>query len=313
MVPGKLFSNYKNKKPMTTRMKTMPLIGAVALLITVFTSCKKDVSNTSAVNSSSTIAVAASESAAAANPSSGTDSVYIVQPCSRNQTRNAISETDLPAAIATYLSANYSGYSFAKAFTIVNSSGSVDAYVVVIFYNDKPVGLLLDSSGNFVKILEQREKRDLDGRGWHDGGRFCDRDGRQKDTIALNALPSSILSYLATNYPQDTIVKAFQSKHDSSYAVISKNNGLFATIFDVNGNFQKRVTLPAPPGNCVPIAESALPTNVLSYLTTTYPNYVFEKAFAAYLNNSLQGYVVIINANNTKYAVKFDASGNFIS
>src|SRR5258706_798838 len=109
---------------MITRMKSTPLVGAVALLIAAFTSCKKDVSNTGADNSSSTIAVAASESAAAANPSSGTYSVYIVQPSSRNQTRSAISEPDLPAAIATYLSANYSGYSFAKPFTAVNSSGS---------------------------------------------------------------------------------------------------------------------------------------------------------------------------------------------
>jgi hypothetical protein len=298
---------------MITRMKNMSLIGSFALLfIVALTSCKKDVSNTGTTNSS-TIAVAASESAAAANPSAGTDSVYIVQPCNRNQTRNAISETDLSAAITTYLSTNYPGYSFVKAFAVVNTSGSTDAYVVVIFYNDKPVGLLFDSTGNFVKVLEQREKRDIDGRGWHEGGRFCDRNGLQKDTIALTALPSSILAYMATNYPQDTLVKAFQSKHDSSYAVISKNNGLFVTIFDASGNFKNRVTLPAPPGNCVSISQSALPTNVQSYLSTTYPNYVFEKAFAAYANSALQGYVVIINANNTKYAVKFDASGNFVS
>src|SRR5258708_16653861 len=121
---------------MITRMRTMPFIGAAALLmLATFTSCKKDVSNTGTVNSTSTIAVAASESAAAANPSAGTDSVYIVQPCNRNQTRNSISETDLPAAITTYLAANYSGYSFAKAFSIATNSGVTDAYVVVIFYN----------------------------------------------------------------------------------------------------------------------------------------------------------------------------------
>jgi hypothetical protein len=63
----------------------------------------------------------------------------------------------------------------------------------------------------------------------------------------------------------------------------------------------------------VSISQSAVPAIVQTYLNTTYPNYVFEKAFAAYVSNSLQGYMVLINANNTKYAVKFDASGNFVS
>lgn len=294
-------------------MKITSLCGAVTLLLLILTSCKKDVSGSGSTNSS-TIAVAASESTAASGVTS--DSVYLVQPCNRNETRNAVAATDLPAAVTTYLSANYSGYTFAKAFSVTNSSTStIDAYVVVIFYNDKPVGLLFDSSGNFVKVLEQREKRDIDGRGWHDGGgRFCDRDGRGRDSIALSSLSASILSYMATNYPQDSLVKAFQNRHDSSIAVISKNNGLFATIFDANGNFKARINLPAPPGHCVSIAQTDLPSNVQSYLSTTYPNYVFEKAFAAYnSSNVLQGYVVVINANNTKYAVKFDAPGNFVS
>ena len=173
---------------------------------------------------------------------------------------------------------------------------------------------LFDSNGNFVRVLEQRDKGDIDGKGWHDGGRFCDRNGLQKDTVALSALPTSILSYLAANYSTDTLVKAFQNRHDSSFVVISKNNGLFATVFDSSGNFVKRVTLPAPPGIAVGITQSALPANVLSYLSTTYPDYVFEKAFAVYNNsNVLQGYAVVLNANNTKYAVLFDSSGNFVS
>jgi hypothetical protein len=102
-----------------------------------------------------------------------------------------------------------------------------------------------------------------------------------RDTIALSSLPSSILTYLAANYSTDTVLKAFTDRHDSSIVVISKNNGLFATVFDNAGNFVKRVSVPVPPGFVISIAESALPSNIASYLTTTYPNYVFEKAFAA--------------------------------
>src|SRR5437773_8667317 len=139
MVPGKLFSNYKNIKPMITRIKNSPFPYFFGLMTVIFLiSCKKDVSSTAA-DSSSTIAVAASESAAV-SPSGTTDSVYIVQPCNRNQIRTTVNETDLPAAVTTYLTANYSGYSFVKAFAVVNNSGATDAYVVVVYYNDKPVG-----------------------------------------------------------------------------------------------------------------------------------------------------------------------------
>jgi hypothetical protein len=296
---------------MITRIK----ITTVVLLLTfaatiIFVSCQKENPQISGASQpgSSTIAVAASETSASA------DTVYIMQSCPRGYSRDSIRQADLPSAVTSYLSANYPGYTFNKAFAVVNSSGQAAAYVAIIYYNDKPVALLFDSTGNFLRVLEQREKDDIDGKGWHDGGRFCDRNGLQKDTVALSALSSSILSYMATNYPADTLVKAFQNRHDSSFIVISKNNGLFATVFDISGNFVKHISLPSPPGICVSISQSALPGNVLTYLTTTYPDYAFEKAFAAYDNsNVLQGYVVIINANNTKYAVRFDSSGNFVS
>jgi len=281
-----------------------------AVLIVFLVSCQKDVS--SSYSDSSTIAMAASQ-AAAVSAGGTTDSVYIIQPCPRGYHRDSISETDLPASVTDYLAVNYAGYVFYKAFIIVNNSGAATAYVIIIYYNDKPVAIQFDSNGDFVKVLEQREKGDLNGRGWHESGRFCDRDGLQKDSVALNALPSSIVTYMATNFPQDTLIKAFKSKHDSSYLIISRNNGLFATVFDVSGTFIKRITVPAPGGNCVSIPQADLPSNVLSYLNTSYPNYIFEKAFAVYSSNVLQCYIVVINANNTKYAVRFDASGIFVS
>lgn len=278
--------------------------------LTFFISCNKEISkSTSASTDATAIAVAAS---ATASTSATADTVYIMQRCDRGQTRTAIAEGDLPAAVTAYLTTTYAGYTFSKAFSITANS-TTQAYVVVIYYNDKPVGILFDASVNFVKVLEQREKGDIDGRGWHEGGRFCDRDGMQRDTVALSSLPSSVLSYMTSNYAQDTLLKAFKSKNDSSYAVVSRNNGLFITVFDANGNFVRRVTLPSPHGDCTSIVESALPANTLSYLTTTYPGYVFEKAFSFSDNGTLQGYVVVINSNNTKYAVRFDASGNFVS
>ncbi|HYM93365.1 MAG TPA: PepSY-like domain-containing protein [Chitinophagaceae bacterium] len=297
---------------MITRLKSVKAFYFLALAVTGFTACKKENStttgNSASVSSSPVIAVGIGGS----GTTSG-DSIYILQPCERGSHRDSIAAADLPAGITSYLTSNYSAYTFNKAFTVKNSAGIITAYVVIINYNDKPVALLFDSSSNFIKVLEQRDKSDLDGPGWHEGGRFCDRDGLQKDTVALNALLSDIINYMNANYPQDTLLNAFKSRNDSSYVIISKDNGLFATVFDAIGNFVKRVTLPTQSGICIRIVQSTLPPNVLSYLTTTYPNYIFNKAFAVHLNSVLQGYIIIINANNTKYAVRFDASGNFVS
>lgn len=282
----------------------------------VFASCQKNDLSTASTSdgttaTSSTIAVAASVTSSTA---AGTvDSVYIVQPCGRGERRDSIAQANLPASVSEYISANYNGASFAKAFALKNSASVVTGYVVVVYYNDKPVGLQFDSAGAFVKVLEQRERGDLNGDGHHHGGLFENRDGKGRDSIALASLPATVAAYFASNYATDTAVKAFRNR-DSSIVVLSKNKGVFATVFTPDGTFVNRVQLPARNNGSVQSIElSALPSIAANYLTQTYPNYVFEKAFSVLQGGAVTGYVVVIDANNTKYAVGFDASGNYMS
>ena len=281
----------------------------LALASITFVSCNKDISGTSvSTSTSSTIAVAANLSGSVAAAS---DSVYIIQPCERGSKRDSIAESALPSAVSSYLSSNYSGYTFSKAFSIVNSAGNTTGYVVVIYYNDNPVGIEFNSAGEFVKVLEQREKGDLNGKGWHHGGRFENRGGFHNDTIALASLPANILSYTSSNYASDTLIKAFVSR-DTNYLILSRNNGLYATVFDASGNLVKRVQLPSKEGGCSTVEQSVLPAVTLAYLGDTYPDYVFEKAFVIKAGGVVQAYVVVIDANNTKYGLEFDANGNFL-
>lgn len=281
----------------------------------VLASCQKNdlattTSDTSAaLSASSIIAVAATQSTSSTQRVM--DSVYVLQPCPRGTHRDTIAQADLPAAVTGYIGSNYSGAAFHKAFVLKDTTAAVTGYVVVIYYNNKPVALQFDNTGTFVKVLEQREKGDLNGTGWHHGGRFEHRDGRGRDSISLTALSSVITSYFSANYATDTLLKAFRNR-DSSVVVISKNNGLYATVFTATSSFVSRSELPAKQGMIQSIELTALPSAAASYLSQTYPNYVFEKAFAVSKNGSVQGYVVIIDANNTKYAVAFDAGGNFL-
>lgn len=303
---------------MKKQFVTSGLFYAFSFATFLFTACEKSDSSletdtttggiSDASSVTATIAVVASPSVANA------DSVYVVQPCPRGAIRDSIAEADLPASVSTYLDAAYSGYLFHKAFAIKDSAGTVSGYAVIVYYNDKPVGLKFDAAGAFVKVLEQRERGDLKGDGHHRGGRFQHRDGKGRDSIDLSALPASITAYFATNYSSDTLLKAYKTI-DSSVVVLSKNNGLFATVFDAGGTFVKRTSLPAKDTrNGAQISEeSALPAAMTTYLTATYPNYVFQKAFTVKDGSIVAGYIVVIDANNTKYAVAFDASGTFVS
>jgi len=298
---------------MNLSIKSKSLIYLITAVTFAVSSCKKENSavsgNTDTPSPSSTISVAATNSTSAGSAS--TDSVYIVQLCGRGEVRDSIAASALPAGITAYLTTNYPGFTFKKEYSIKSSTGIITGYVAVIYFNDKPVGVLFDSNGNFVKVLEQREKGDLDGKGWHHGGRFEDRDGIKKDTVALSVLPSAITAYLANTFTTDTLLKAFTNR-DSSYIIISKNNGLFATLFDNKGNFIKRVALHSKQVIYQIRDITDLSASITSYLGTAYPNYTIKRAYSLLLNGTVQAYIIIIDANSTRYALEFDSSGMFV-
>lgn len=286
---------------------------AATLIATAITSCNKNVSSGSTTTGTSSTTASLSSSVIAVTASAtSADTIYVMQQCGKGQQRDSIAAADLPVAITNYLDTSYPGNTFNKGFAVKDSTGTIANYVVIIFYNGKPVGLLFGADGTFLRVLEQREPGDLHDRGWHQGGRFCNRDSLHHDTVALTALPVAITTYFASNYSTDTLLKAFLTA-DSGYVVISANNGLYATLFTASGSFVKRLELPRPPGKPQPLAQADLPATVLSYLDATYPSYVFDKAFSLSAKGVLKGYVVLIDANNTKYAIAFDANGKFIS
>ncbi|HVZ95530.1 MAG TPA: hypothetical protein VG847_01545 [Chitinophagaceae bacterium] len=275
--------------------------------ILVITSCSKEKSSHSATSG----AISAASAIGVGVSSATNDSIYVVGSCDAHNYLDSIAASSLPSAITGYLDSSYAGYTFQKAFAQKDSSGTITGYVVIIDFNGKPVGLKFDASGNFIRVLEQREGRDLEGRGWHEGGCFGNRDGRQRDTIALSGLPSVITDYFAANYPQDTLIKAFRS-FDSTYLVFSKDNGIFATAFSADGSFVSRVQIEPHQQNFAPVAAADLPSAITDYLSAAYPGYVIEQAFAYSDSGTLKGYIVGIDANGTKYALLFDASGNFV-
>ncbi|MGZ3763421.1 MAG: PepSY-like domain-containing protein [Mucilaginibacter sp.] len=288
----------------------MALLG-VAVAFSLLYSCQKAGQSPAKTSSSAINATAFAANQSIVIAASATDTIYAVNTCEHGDLADTITFSALPDTTVKYLTANYSGYTFKRAYKVLNHSGTLQGYLVMITFNNNPVGLAFDANGLFVKVLEQREGRDLNGQGWHQGGRFGNRDNHHLDTIALSALPVAITTYFTANYPNDTLKHALINR-DSSYLVVSNDNGIFVTDFTKTGSFQKRVQVYPHVKTSTTLTQSALPTSVSTYLTITYPAYVFDAAYTISLNAVLQGYIVFIDANTTKYLVRFDASGNFV-
>ncbi|MEO7211877.1 PepSY-like domain-containing protein [Mucilaginibacter sp.] len=302
-------------------MKSKFLYYSLMLLgsIGAFSSCTKDAANTAtdttttATTSALATAVASTGSIAIASISlSGTtDSLYLVGCMSRHGKKDTVAFSALPAAVGTYLTANYAGYTFTKAFAVKDSLSTITNYIVAIKYNGNIVGLKFAADGTFVSVLEQRIGDDLKhGRRFHEGGPFGDRNGHPRDTIALSAIPTAVSTYFTANYAADTLLHALVT-HDSTYVLISKNNGLFATTITPAGSLVKRVQIDNHRGKVASVTE--LPAPATAYLTATYAGYVFNKAFSISKAGVIQSYDVFITVNNTKYVVVFNAAGTFVA
>jgi len=303
------------------KLQFKPLIVNSAITIIVaLSSCQKENSNTPASLSSTSNTALAIQSAAVSTASFAVtagivtrgDSIYAFRTCGPSEHRDSIAFNDLPAAVLSYLSTNYSGYTNLKSYSISNSSGDITGYIAAILFNGNPVAIKFDENGVFLEVLELREGRDLLSQdGYHQGGCFQNRNGMHQDTLAISALPASITSYFSTNYPQDTLLKALKT-FSGKYVVLSKDINLYATIFDSIGTFITREQLPTKSGRINSIDQNNLPATILNYLTSTYPGYVIDNSFSITRNGILQGYFVVIDANNTKYGIEFDSAGNFV-
>jgi hypothetical protein len=295
-----------------TKLNCLLLTGFIAL--TALYSCQKSsVRDSNRIDNGAIADAQAIEVALPTSTSSGsTDAIFIIHAYAPGSKLDSVTFASLPTAIGTYLTANYAGYTFQKAYKIITAANVLNSYVVVIEFNGKPVGLKFDATGNFVSVLEQVEQRDLGGPFWHPGGYFGYRDGMHRDTVAVSALPAAVKAYFTTNYPADTLLHA-DLNVDGTYLVISADKGLFVTTVTAAGAFIKRIEVYPHPNNRITVAEADLLPVITTYLTTTFPGYAFDKAFAERANTTVLEYDVFINVNGTREVVVFDASGKFVS
>ena len=302
----------KNRK-----INTLQLGFAIIAALVGFSSCKKEMSSlpptpsvevtSNAISASTPIPVALNGYA-----NTQTDSVYVMYTSDGELFRDEIPANELPAIVLQYQTENYQQNDQMNVYAISDIDGNIKSYVSIISYNERPVALEFGFSGTFKKVLEQREWADLENDGWHIGGLFEDRDGNNRDFVNPNNLPDEIKNYMTNNYPDDVIVRAYQTKEEA-IIVISKNNGGFANVFNKNLELQKHMSICEVNCQLEDIEKSTVSSKVLTTLSNTFPNYIFNYADMMNVNGVSMSNLVFINANNTRYAVTFDTNGNLLS
>ena len=120
-----------------------------------------------------------------------------------------ISPADLPESIRTFVATHFSGANIEEAERENNGNYELE------LSND--VELIFDANGEFL-------------------GRVDDEDDEERDDddIAISELPQSIIDYIATTYPDHSIIEA-EREDDESFEV-TLNNGM-ELLFDAEGNF----------------------------------------------------------------------------
>ncbi len=135
-----------------------------------------------------------------------------------------LKQSELPANIAAYLSANYASWKYEKGIEIIKN-GVVDSYYISLSNNKKLVFLTFDASGNLTKTVSGELKLP----------KFEDVK------ISVDALPAAITTYLNTGYAGWTLDKAIAFKIDgvieSYYLHILVGSNKYHLYFDKDGKF----------------------------------------------------------------------------
>ncbi|GAB4043276.1 PepSY-like domain-containing protein [Spirosoma jeollabukense] len=171
---------------------------------------------------------AASTSLADARIASVTSTSAVSGTCVKGSSETVVSASSLPAAVLTYLSTNYAGYTIVQAEQGINLNGGATYYEVTFTYNGATKELHFDMTGAVLAEIGRGKGKGKSGSG-----------GNTETVITADKLPAAALTYLSTNFSGYTLVQAEQGTDSSGatyYEVKFTYNGKTKEIhFDANG------------------------------------------------------------------------------
>ncbi|MFB0908963.1 MAG: hypothetical protein ACI9V1_001939 [Spirosomataceae bacterium] len=202
-------------------MKNLTKLGVFLLVsIFAFTACEND-NSISPFSTDDESALLDFMFLATANDSTNTNSDHKKgwrggKKC--NVTEVAIA--DLPAAITSYITANYADATVDRAGTLENGN-----YVVKITKTDAThAGLIFDAGGVFV--AEKTGKR-----------------GSRGTEVAVADLPATVTAYITANYAGATIKKGMTNEEGKFLLIVQKADDTYVGVgFEADGTFISEMT-----------------------------------------------------------------------
>ena len=205
-----------------------------------------------------------------------------------------VSVDSIPAAARTYLTTKYPGWTIKKAE--VEKRNGITTYEVKI------------QKGTAVKEVV-----------------FDHHGGRRNNAISLDSLPTTIKTYIASNYAGDTIKRAEKRTINGvvNYAVLVDNGSrVKVLIFSATGAFIREATFNGGRhrhghgdhhDNDDKISIDSLPQSIPLYITANYAGYNIKKAEREKdrTTNAII-YEVVIENGSTRKKLIFDATGAFL-
>jgi len=192
------------------------------------------------------------------------------------ETGVAIQPENLPASVQTYISTTYPNRE-------IDEAERYDACGLYEVELDNGLELYFDLQGNFLGTEETYECEDDD------------------DYVSPSSLPASVLSYLAANYPTDSIYEVeLEEECEIEVYEVELSSGL-ELYFDLQGSFLGIEDTYDCDDDSV-----SLPANALSYLSANYPN---DAVYEAELKDECEVYEVELDSGLELY---FDLQGTFL-
>lgn len=211
-----------------------------------------------------------------------------------------ITETELPAAITTYLKDKYAGYTFIHAGK--KTTGTPVTYRVEIKVEDKVYSILFDETGAMISTIEGK-KGEKGGKGM----------GAAVSKLALTELPAAVQAAI-TGYTFKNAVLRLDANGVATYHVHAEKDGkVWDLKIDATGKILSSEEESKDDIKITKTEITTLPQAITDYLNKNAAGWTLKNAVSVQKDNVTIHYHVVVSVGGTTQTYMFDKDYNYIA
>ncbi|MHA8071309.1 PepSY domain-containing protein [Aquirufa ecclesiirivi] len=210
-----------------------------------------------------------------------------------------IAETDLPAAITTYLKEKHTGYTFIHAGK--KTSGTPVTYRVEIKVDTTVYSILFDETGAMISTIEGK-KGEKGGKGM----------GAAVSHLALTELPAAVQAAI-TGYTFKNAVLRLDGNGLATYHIHAEKDGkVWDFKIDATGKILSSKEESKDDIKITKTEITTLPQAIIDYLNKNAVGWTLKNAFSVQKDNVAIHYHVVVTVGVNSQAYMFDKDFNAV-